>query len=347
MTRRAPDQAFPAIISQRKKPMPALTQLAKDELSQVRPRMLSCVIAEVSTMFRFAGGLQIAGGKVALHAELSHAASARHLWDLVSQAFNISSELLTVSSSMRQSNHYLVRITSNGERIARRLGLLDSYGRPVRGLPPAIVGGSKADGTAAWRGAFLARGSLLEPGRNASLEVICPSLESSYALGGLARRMEIPYRARESRGAHRVDIREGDAIAEMLTRMGANDVVLKWEELRVEREVHGSANRLANFDDANMRRSADAAVIAVIRVKRAFEILGDDIPDNLREAGEFRMKYPEDSLNLLGERLNPPATASFVAGRLRRLNTMADKRAAELGVPSTLDAARAAGHDAP
>ena len=267
--------------------MPALTQLAKDELSQVRPRMLSCVIAEVSTMFRFAGGLQIAGGKVALHAELSHAASARHLWDLVSQAFNISSELLTVSSSMRQSNHYLVRITSNGERIARRLGLLDSYGRPVRGLPPAIVGGSKADG------------------------------------------------------------REGDAIAEMLTRMGANDVVLKWEELRVEREVHGSANRLANFDDANMRRSADAAVIAVIRVKRAFEILGDDIPDNLREAGEFRMKYPEDSLNLLGERLNPPATKDAVAGRLRRLNTMADKRAAELGVPSTLDAARAAGHDAP
>ena len=205
----------------------------------------------------------------------------------------------------------------------------------------------RIEGTAAWRGAFLARGSLLEPGRNASLEVICPSLEASYALGGLARRMDIPYRARESRGAHRVDIREGDAIAEMLTRMGANDVVLKWEELRVEREVHGSANRLANFDDANMRRSADAAVVAVIRVKRAFEILGDDIPDNLREAGEFRMKYPEDSLNLLGERLNPPATKDAVAGRLRRLNTMADKRAAELGVPSTLDAARSAGHRAP
>ena len=246
---------------------------------------------------------------------------------------------------MRQ-NHFLVRITRNGERVARRLGLLDTYGRPVRGLPPSIVGGSKADGAAAWRGAFLARGSLLEPGRNASLEVVCPSLESAYALGGLARRMEISYRARESRGAHRVDIREGDAIAEMLTRMGANDAVIRWEELRVEREVHGSANRLANFDDANMRRSADAAVVAVIRVKRAFEILGEDVPENLREAGEFRIKYPEDSLNLLGERLSPPATKDAVAGRLRRLNTMADKRAAELGVPSTLEAARNAGHSA-
>lgn len=325
--------------------MPALTQLAKDELSHIRSRMLSSVIAEVSTMFRFAGGLQIANGKVALHAELSHPGSAKHLWDLAAQAFSVEPEILTVSSSMRQ-NHFLVRITRNGERVARRLGLLDTYGRPVRGLPPSIVGGSKADGAAAWRGAFLARGSLLEPGRNASLEVVCPSLESAYALGGLARRMEISYRARESRGAHRVDIREGDAIAEMLTRMGANDAVIRWEELRVEREVHGSANRLANFDDANMRRSADAAVVAVIRVKRAFEILGEDVPENLREAGEFRIKYPEDSLNLLGERLSPPATKDAVAGRLRRLNTMADKRAAELGVPSTLEAARNAGHSA-
>lgn len=324
--------------------MSALTHSVKDELAAIRPRLLSTAIAEVSTMFRFAGGLQIAGGKISIHAELSHAASARHLWELSSQVFSTQPELLTVSSSMRQNHHYLVRIANDGERVARRLGLLDTYGRPVRGLPPSIVGGSKADGAAAWRGAFLARGSLLEPGRNASLEVVCPSLEASYGLGGLARRMEIPYRARESRGAHRVDIREGDAIAEMLTRMGANDAVLRWEELRVEREVHGSANRLANFDDANMRRSADAAVVAVIRVKRAFEILGDDVPDNLREAGEFRIKYPEDSLNLLGERLNPPATKDAVAGRLRRLNTMADKRAAELGIPSTLDAAYSAGH---
>ena len=191
--------------------MPALTQLAKDELSHIRSRMLSSVIAEVSTMFRFAGGLQIANGKVALHAELSHPGSAKHLWDLAAQAFSVEPELLTVSSSMRQ-NHFLVRITRNGERVARRLGLLDTYGRPVRGLPPSIVGGSKADGAAAWRGAFLARGSLLEPGRNASLEVVCPSLESAYALGGLARRMEISYRARESRGAHRRQGTPGTAL---------------------------------------------------------------------------------------------------------------------------------------
>lgn len=318
--------------------MPALTTPVKDELCAIYPTNSSAAIAEMSVMFRFAGGLQINAGVISLQAELTHPGAARHLWELVHKVFNVDPEIIAVKNSMRHGNHYSVKISTNAERIARRIGILDSRGRPVRGLAPQIVGGSKADAAAAWRGAFLARGTLMEPGRNASLEVTCPSLEAAYAIGGLARRLEIPYRARESRGAHRVDIREGDGISAMLTRMGAHDCVLRWEELRTEREVHGNANRLANFDDANMRRSADAAIVAVIRVKRAFEILGDDVPDNLREAGEFRIKYPADSLNLLGERLSPAATKDAVAGRLRRLNTMADKKAAELGIPNTLDA---------
>ncbi len=319
--------------------MSALTLAVKDELAGVESKIASATVAEMSTMFRFAGGIQI-NDRVHLQAELTHAATARRLRDMLRMMYRVEAELHAVSGAGRSSNVYVVRVTRDAARIARRIGLIDSYGRPVRGLSPTIVGGSKADASAAWRGAFLARGTLLEPGRNAALEVICPGLEAAYALGGLARRLDVPYRARESRGAHRVDIREGDAIAAMLTYIGANDAVLKWEELRTEREVNGTANRLANFDDANMRRSADAAIVAVIRVKRAFEILGDDIPDNLREAGEARMAYPEDSLNLLGERMSPQATKDAVAGRLRRLNMMADKKAAELGIPSTLDATK-------
>lgn len=318
--------------------MPALTATLKDELAAVFPRLASSMIAEVSVMFRFAGGLQINDGVVTLQAELDHPGAARHMCELIKAVFSIDADLVVVKNSGRAGNTYVMRITKNGERVARRLGLLDTLGRPVRGLPTQIVGGSKADASAAWRGAFLARGSLMEPGRNAALEVTCPSLEAAYGIGGLARRLGSPYRAREARGAFRVDIREGDAISDMLSRMGSNDGVLLWEELRTEREVHGQANRLANFDDANMRRSADAAVVAVIRVKRAFEILGEDVPENLREVGQFRIQYPEDSLNMLGGRLNPPATKDAVAGRLRRLNTMADKRAAELGVPDTMDA---------
>ena len=90
------------------------------------------------------------------------------------------------------------------------------------------------------------------------------------------------------RGVDRVVIRDGDAIGAMLTRLGAHDAVLAWEERRMRREVRATANRLANFDDANLRRSARAAVAAGARVERALEILGEDVPDHLRDAGRLR-----------------------------------------------------------
>ena len=75
------------------------------------------------------------------------------------------------------------------------------------------------------------------------------------------------------RGVDRVVIRDAEAIGAMLTHMGAQDSVLAWEERRMRREVRATANRLANFDDANLRRSARAAVAAGARVSAAMDIL--------------------------------------------------------------------------
>ena len=121
----------------------------------------------------------------------------------------------------------------------------------------------------------------------------------------------------------------------MLTNMGAHSQVLKWEELRLRREVRATANRLANFDDANLRRSAQAAVAAGARVQRALEILGDDIPDHLKYAGELRLKHKQASLDELGHLSDPPMTKDAIAGRIRRLLAMADKKAEDLGIPAT------------
>jgi DNA-binding protein WhiA len=133
----------------------------------------------------------------------------------------------------------------------------------------------------------------------------------------------------------RVVIRDGDAIGALLTRMGAHESVLAWEERRMRREVRATANRLANFDDANLRRSARAAVAASARVGRALEILGDDVPDHLVVAGRLRMDNQQASLEELGALADPPMTKDAIAGRIRRLLALADKRAAELGISDT------------
>jgi cell division protein WhiA len=314
----------------------ALTALVKDELSRLAVTKPCCRKAEVSAMLRFAGGLHIVGGRIVVEAELDTAAAARRLRRDIAEVFGHASDIVVLApGGLRRASRYVVRVVREGESLARQTGLLDGRGRPVRGLPPQVVSGATCDAEAAWRGAFLAHGSLTEPGRSSALEVTCPGPEAALALVGAARRLGIASKARDVRGVDRVVIRDGDTIGAMLTRLGAHDTVLAWEERRMRREVRATANRLANFDDANLRRSARAAVAAGSRVERAMEILGDDVPEHLRAAGELRLKHKQASLEELGQLADPPMTKDAVAGRIRRLLAMADKRATDLGIPGT------------
>jgi DNA-binding protein WhiA len=305
-------------------------------LSRLTVSKPCCRKAEVSALLRFAGGLHITSGKIAIEVELDAASSARRLRKDISEIYGHESELSVLSAGgIRKGSRYVVRVTANGEMLARQAGLIDNEGRPIRGLPPTVVSAGLCDAEAAWRGAFLAHGSLTEPGRSSALEITCPGPEAALALVGAARRLGIAAKAREVRSVDRVVIRDGDAISALLTRLGAHESVLAWEERRMRREVRATANRLANFDDANLRRSARAAVAASARVARALEILGDSIPEHLKEAGALRLSHGQASLEELGSLANPPMTKDAIAGRIRRLLAMADKKASDLGIPDT------------
>ncbi len=313
-----------------------MTSAVKDELSRVEITKACCRKAEVSSILRFAGGLHLVAGHIVIEAELDTGAAARRLKKDLFEIYGHGCDIAMVQQSgLRKGTRYLVRVVEGGDALARQTGIVDTSGRPVRGLPPAVVSGALCDCESAWRGAFLAHGSLTEPGRSSSLEITCPGPEAALALVGAARRLGIPAKSREVRGVDRVVIRDGDAIGAMLTRLGAHESVMAWEERRMRREVRATANRLANFDDANLRRSARAAVAAGARVARAMEILADDIPDHLLVAGRLRLEHQQASLEELGALADPPMTKDAIAGRIRRLLALADKRASDLGIPDT------------
>ena len=312
----------------------AMTAEVKDELSRVEVSKPCCRRSEMSSLFRFAGGLHLVGGVLVVEAELDAGSVARRLRTAINEAYGYESEMQVLTAGgLRRHTHYVLRVISDGEALARQTGLLDARGRPVRGLPTHVVAGNLCCAEAAWRGAFLAHGSLTEPGRSSSLEITCPGPESALALVGAARRLGIAAKARDARGVDRVVIRDGDAISGMLTRLGAHSGVLAWEERRVRREVRATANRLANFDDANLRRSARAAVAAAAKVTRALELLGDEVPQHLAEAGRLRLANRQASLEELGAMADPPLTKDAIAGRIRRLINLANKQAAARGVP--------------
>ncbi|KAM9865525.1 putative cell division protein WhiA [Leucobacter aridicollis] len=308
-----------------------MSELVKLPVQRTGERM-----AELATILRLSGGLHTINGRIALEAELHTPQTVQRVRKDLAELYGVRAEArqLPPTSVRPGAPQFLVRVI-DGETLARQLGLLDQRRRPIRGLPNRVTTGDAKELAAALRGAFLARGKITPPGRTVSLEVVCPSSETAMALVGAASRIGVDAKSRDIRGVSKLLVRDGEAIGTLLGVMGAEQCREAWDNLRKARETRATANRLVNFDDANLRRSAEASVAACARVERALEILGSDVPDHLGYAGQLRLTHREASLDELGARADPPLTKDAIAGRIRRLLAMADKAAEDQGIPGT------------
>jgi len=145
------------------------------------------------------------------------------------------------------------------------------------------------------RGAFLAHGSLTEPGRSSALEVDLPRPRGragrwSEQPGASASRPRLG-RCAESIG---VVIRDGDGQSEALLNQAGRPTtgVLAWGGAPVcAGEGSGPPpTGLANFDDANLRRSAAGRrSLPVARVEAGpWSLLGEEAPEHLVAAGHLQ-----------------------------------------------------------
>jgi DNA-binding protein WhiA len=125
-----------------------------------------------------------------------------------------------------------------------------------------------------------------------------------------------------------VVVKGGEAIGRALLTMGAQSAYLAWEDGRIRREVRGEAVRLANADQANLRRSVAAAIAQVAAVHLAVERVGwERLPADLAAVAALRLAHPDATLAELGALLDPPRSKSAVLARLRRLVMMASSGA--------------------
>ncbi|MFT9232238.1 MAG: DNA-binding protein WhiA [Bifidobacterium sp.] len=305
----------------------ALLDDVKSELAAIDNELPAAKKAQAATMIRFGGGLHLVQRHIVVEAQFDSRDAAQWLQTAIQEVYGHESDVIEVTRQTPSGTvvRYSVRVLRAGGALALQTGLLDRRKRPVRGLPAEIIGGNIAQIKAAWRGAFLAHGELSDPGKASYLEIVCPGSEAALALVGAARRLGINARARQVRSSARVTLRDPDAIERLLNLIGAPHCAREWTGKRSDGESRGKANRLANFDDANMRRSAKAAVEASEKVTKAFQILGKDIPDNLRAAGQLRLDHRDASLEELGRLADPPVTKDAIAGRIRRLLQLAGK----------------------
>src|SRR3954452_13745108 len=108
----------------------AMTAAVKDELSRVTITRATARRAEIATMLRFAGALHLVAGHIVIEAELDTGSVARRLRKEIAEVFGHGSEVQVVSAGgLRKGSRYLVRVTKDGEGLARQAGLVDLRGR--------------------------------------------------------------------------------------------------------------------------------------------------------------------------------------------------------------------------
>lgn len=327
------------------------TEQALGELARTPVMPLCCLLAEIGAALRLSGAVCRRSGKTAVEAEFPGYPQAARLRAAITEAFGYR-PLIQVSGCAKNGKadgnprYLLVAATgSQAETLIRAAMLTDPAGHPLVGMPRTVVAGRRCDCAAGWRGAFLAAGFLSPPDRaKLALAVACPSRETALALAGMARRISIAARLREYRGACQAVIDDADDIARLLTGIGSRDTacdwLARWEDSRARSQASAGASLAdhANLHGSNLTRSRQAAAESARRTRRALEILGGTTPRHLQDAARLRIDHPEAHLGQLGQMATPPLSKDTIAGRLRRLNTLANARAAELGIPGTEEA---------
>jgi len=222
---------------------------------------------------------------------------------------------------------YEVVLAERVERVLADAVILDGASRLSRGVPGNLVRGR--DAAACYlRGAFLGRGSVSSPTREPHLEIGAPDERTARGLAALLGRLDLPARsgARADQELHRVLLKSGEEIGRALATMGATSAYLAWEDGRIRREVRGDAVRLANADQANLRRSVAAAMAQVALVEAAVARLGwDALPADVADVAALRLANPEATLAELGASLQPPRSKGAVLARLRRLQELTER----------------------
>ncbi|MDO4913635.1 MAG: DNA-binding protein WhiA [Bifidobacteriaceae bacterium] len=306
----------------------ALLDDVKSELTTIKSELPTVQKAQAVAMMRFGGGYCVKENKQPfIRAIFDSSDAAQWLQVLIQDQFNRDAKIIpvTIPTPSGSLSRVCVIVDHNAPALALQSGLLDKRVQYVEGLPIEVVKGKIALAKAAWRGAFLANGRLSNPGKPPFLEIVCPTEKAATDLVEVSSRLGISVTVRMVRSSIRVTMNDADAIERMLILIGAPMSAREWSGKRVDGESRTKTNRLTNFDDANMRRSAKAAAEACEKVRHAFEILENDIPDNLRAAGELRLKHGDASLEELGHLADPPITKDAIAGRIRRLLQLAEK----------------------
>jgi len=173
---------------------------------------------------------------------------------------------------------------------------------------------------------FLKSGFINNPKKDYHLEIIFSEQQKALEIENLLLEFDIHSKTIRKGKGYMIYIKDGEEISNFLALIGAMSSVLKFEEIRVERELKNNINRAVNCETANLNKTIDAAIKqieAIKKIKRNKKF--ENMPENLKEIANLRLNNPHASLIELGQMLEKPIGKSGVNHRLNKILEIAEE----------------------
>ena len=283
--------------------------------------------AELMALIRMNGSLGLSNHRFILNVQTENPATARRIYSLLKQFYDVESELLVRRKmKLKKNNLYIVRLNKGSDYVLKDLDILDGF--QLKETVPLDFLDDDAKVRSYLRGAFLATGSVNNPETSSyHLEIYSLYEDHNQTICEMMNRYGLNARTAKRRSGYITYLKEAEKIADFLSLIGATSSMLKFEDIRIMRDMRNSVNRIVNCENANFNKVADAANRQIESIKYLDKKIGlNNLPVKLQEIAIARMAHPEVSLTELGELVpGGPISKSGVNHRLRKIMEQAEK----------------------
>ena len=303
----------------------------KEELGLQIGSARHCQIAEMAAFISMCGSVMIDSNErysVKIHTE--NLIVARKCFTLLQKTFNIRTEISIRRNLSKQSTSYWLLVKNHEEalRLLQATKLLTREGdvQEELSLVKNTVVQQYCCKRAFIRGAFLVSGSISDPEKSYHYEIVCSAKGKAEQLQKIMNSFEIDAKVILRKRSYVVYVKEGAQISDLLNIMEAHVALMKFENIRILKDMRNAVNRKVNCETANINKTVSAAVKQVEDIHYIRDTIGlENLSEALYDVALTRLSYPEATLKELGDLLTPPVGKSGVNHRLRKLGEIADK----------------------
>ena len=301
----------------------SFTSTVKEEVTRLDTTRLED-ISELSAIFRISANIN---NNIIL--SLENNAVARRCFKLIKNIYNITPSITVRNKKLGKGFTYILTINNDPKELLEDLSILD--GNKYLSVPKEYIVSDEDSLRAYLRGVFLVSGSVNDPKTSRyHLEFVLDTKEYSEFINKLLNSYNLNSRIIKRERNYTVYIKEAEKIADFLRIIKSFNAVMYFEDIRIYRDHKNMTNRLNNCEQANMDKvfMTSNSQIKDIQLLETNGLL-DILDEKLKEVINYRLQYPESSLQELSDiitiKTGNKITKSGLNHRLRKIKEIANR----------------------